>query len=126
MAVTPLSALIAPGEFEIRLARSGPSGPGLVVHLSDRTRLVRGLAIAPQRIGVHDAVTNFGTDGRFLIVRIDGSSCDYMANLTFEHARPGFLIRTTGHRRGCFGTLRTTEVAFHLWTPIDASTVEFD
>lgn len=126
IAVTPLSALIAPGEFDVRFARYGPSDPGFIVHLSDRTGLVRGMAVAPPRRGVYAGITNYGTDGRFLIVAFDGSSCDYLAHLTFERSGGGFLIRTTAQGRWCLGVGRYTAVAFHLWTPIDASTVEID
>ena len=126
VAVTPLSALIAPGEFDVRLARYGSSDPGFIVHLSDRTRLVRGLAVAPPRRGVNEEITNYGTDGRFLIVSFFGSSCDYLAHLTFERTGAGMVIRTTTQGSWCLGTGRYIAVALHLWTPIDASTVEFD
>ncbi|MGI8928907.1 MAG: hypothetical protein ACR2H0_05520 [Candidatus Limnocylindrales bacterium] len=126
MAVTPLSALIAPGEYDVRFAGHGSWDPGFIVHLSDRTGLVRALTVAPRRLGVFDPITNYSSDGKILIVELEGSSCDYRAHLTLDKAGTGFRLHTTTQSFGCvIGSGRYTDVAFHLWTPIDASTVEF-
>lgn len=132
MAVTPLSALVTPGEFEVRFARDGyahawfqPSDFGFTVRLADRTGLARGLSAAPPRRGVYDAVTNYGVDGRMLIVTLEGASCDHLTRLTFERTVGGFLIRERTERFGCFiGMGMSHTLAIHLWSPIDASTVE--
>lgn len=126
-AVTPLSALIAPGEFEVR---SAPFlwGRAFTVRLMDRTGLARGLAVAAQPRGVYDdGVTNHGVDGRMLIVHWEGSSCDYLTRLTFERAVGGFVIRERTERSSCFiGSGRSSTVAIHLWAPVDASTVRLE
>jgi hypothetical protein len=126
MAVTPLSALIAPGEFEVTFTTENALDREFTLRLADRTGLVRGLAVAAARPGIQDAVTNFGVDGRMLIVEIEGSSCDYVAHLTFQRALGGFQIsaRTEGFSCG-IGTGSSHVVAIHLWAPIDASRVEF-
>lgn len=124
MAVTPLSALIAPGEFEVTFTTEYASDREFTVRLADRTGLVRGLAAAAARPGIQDAVTNFGVDGRMLIVEVEGSSCDYLAHLTFERAIGGFLISARTEGFSCvFGTLSSHVVAIQLWAPVDASTV---
>ncbi len=131
VAVTPLSALIAPGEFEIRFRPEGPRNPwwdpgdnGFTVRLLDRTGLARGLGVAPPRRGLPDPITNYGADGRTLVVRWDGASCDDLTNLTLERAVGGFVIRERTHEGGCFmGTGAYHSVAIPLWAPVDASTV---
>ena len=134
MAVTPLSALIAPGEFEIRFRPDGPRNSwwepadnGFTVRLLDRTGLARGLGVAPPRRGLPDPITNSGTDGRTLVVSWEGASCDDLTNLTLERAVGGFVIRERTHEGGCFmGTGAYHSVAIPLWAPVDASTVELE
>jgi hypothetical protein len=132
MAVTPLSALMSPGEFEIRFSPVGQGNPrwtaashGFTVRLLDRTGLARGLALPPPHQGLSAPVTNNGADGRALVVRWDGSSCDDLANLTFERTGDGFVIHERTHEFGCFaGSGALHIVAIPLWAPVDAATVQ--
>lgn len=134
MAVTPLSALIAPGEFEVRFRPDGfsnhwfePTGLGFTVRLRDRTGLARGLAVAVQPRGVYDdGVTNHGVEGRMLLVHWEGSSCDVLTYLTFERDVNGYLIRERTNDSSCvMGTGMSHTVAIQLWAPVDASNVRF-
>ena len=128
MAVTPLSALIAPGEFEVRFRRDESAQPfepyGFTVRLKDRTGLVRALSPWVSVPGIQAAVTNQGADGRLLVVEWDGSSCDSLSRLTFDRAGHGFLIRVSTDEVGCFiGSGASHAVGLHLWAPVDAATV---
>jgi len=126
LAVTPLSALIAPGQFEIRFPALSAVDPALTVTLDDRTGLVRGLAIAAVPRALPDAVINYGSDGRLLIVTLDGSSCDHLTELVLERVNSGFVISAKTWESGCsIGTGMTRAVAIILWAPVDASTVDF-
>jgi len=130
-AVTPLSALVAPGEFEVRFKATASSSSywqpyEFAVRLADRTGLARGLAPAASVRGNVAPVINYGADGRILIVSIEGSSCDYLTHLTFERIVDGFRIRERTDGLNCgIRTGSTHEVAIQLWAPVDAATVEY-
>lgn len=126
MAVTPLSALIAPGQFELTFADADLlSGRRLTVTFADRTGLVR--SMAPAAATNSGAVTNFGTDGRTLIVSWGHGCGGYHTELVFERMGSGFVLSERTHEWGCgYMILVGHAVAIHLWAPVDASTVEFE
>jgi hypothetical protein len=128
LALIPLSMLIAPGQFEIQFPTRGASfEEALTVQLDDRTGQARGLAPALPQRGVGPAVTNYGADYRVLIVKLEGSSCDWLTQLALEPAGNAFLLREKTHERSCaIGTGKTRAVAISLWGPIDAATVRFE
>lgn len=130
MAVTPLSALIAPGQFELTFADADLlSGRRLSVTFVDRTGLVKSMASAASSIpsaANSGAVTNLGTDGRTLIVSWGHGCGGYHTELVFERVGSGFLLSEQTHDWGCgFLILVGHAVAIHLWAPVDASTVKF-
>ncbi len=125
MAVTPLSALISPGHFEVQFAeRDRLSGHRVTVTLDDKTGLARGLsAWTDSRVG--DGVAP-SSDGRILVVNLTGGCGTYLIELAFERASTGYVLRERTHESGCsFLILVGWTVAIHLWAPVDASTVEF-
>ena len=126
MAVTPLSALITPGQFELTFADADLlSGHRLSVTFADRTGLVR--SMAPAAATNSDSVTNWGTDGRTLIVSWGHGCGGYHTELVFEHAGSGFALSEQTYHWGCgFLILTRHAVAIHMWAPIDASTVVFE
>ena len=123
MAVTPLSALISPGQFEVRF---DPRFDGLTVRLDDRTGLVRGLSPASPLPGVPPVVTNRGLDSRTLVVTLEGSTCDYLTDLTFKRDGDSFVITERTETSNCLGSGAEHVVAFILWAPVDASKVRFE
>lgn len=125
MAVTPLSALISPGQFELTFADADLlSGRRLSVTFVDQTGLVR--SMAPAQATNSDAVTNLGTDGRTLIVSWGHGCGGYHTELVFERVGSGFLLSEQTHNWGCFFLILVSHaVAIHLWAPVDASLVEF-
>jgi hypothetical protein len=132
MAVTPLSSLVNPGEFEVRFRSDGTSYSwgqrsdfGFTVRLADRTGLAKGLAVAAPPLSIEDAITNYGADGRMLIVRLEGSSCDFLTHLTLDRTVNGFRIRQRTEGSSCaIGTGSSRAVAIQLWAPVDAATVQ--
>lgn len=128
IAVTPLSAFISRGYFEVRYPERDPlSGHQLKVALHDRTGLVRGMSLASPSGPDTESVVSDRLDSRLLIVSW-GTGCGaYLTQLTFERTASGYRIREQTHDSGCpFLILYGWAVAIHLWHPIDASTVELD
>jgi len=120
-AVTPLSALIGPPNFEVWFAAQD-----LTVTLNDRTGLVRGMVASAPRPGVQPSVDNDGSDAKKLLVTLDGSSCDSRVTLTLTRAAPAFLLTESTQRRACaLGTGSEHLVAILLWSPIAAHDVRF-
>ena len=122
--VTPLNALILPGQFEVRF---GTHAPGLTVRIDDRTGLVSGVAPAAPGPGIAPVVANRGSDRRTLLVTLEGSSCDFLIELTFERAGATFLITERTHTASCgLGTGAEHVVALILRAPVDASSVKLE
>jgi hypothetical protein len=122
MAVTPLSAITSGGVFEIWLAPD-PYTPPVRVVLKDHTGLVKGLGSAPSQAGVHELVSNRGSDLTLLTVALEGSHCDYMTRLTLYRSGDGFVIRTQADGAWCVSGLVVRELSISLWAPVDASLV---
>ncbi len=123
IAVTPLSAFLSGGVFEIWLPGDQFIARTRVV-LEDHTGLVRGIAPAyPDRID--DGVSALGSDRRTLFVQWMGGCGDPLTVLTFEGADVGYRIveRTEHHCIFDLGIGRAVTVS--LWSPVDAATVTF-
>ncbi len=123
IAVTPLSAFLSGGVFEIWLPGHQFITRTRVV-LEDHTGLVRG--IAPAYSGrPNDGVRALGRDGRTLIVQWMGGCDDPLTVLTFDRADAGYrIVERTEHRcMFLIGIGRAVSVS--LWAPLDAATVTF-
>ena len=120
-AVTPLSALIWPSQFQIVFT------DGLRVKLEDRTGLVRGLAHGVSLPGVRPPVENHGSDTKTLLVRVEGSSCDAHMTLTIGRDGDGYFITERTETHSCaLGTGMERVIAIVLWSPIAAGDVRFE
>lgn len=125
IAVTPLSAITSGGHFEYRYPARGMFDPlGHRVTLDDRTRLAAG--IGPAQPGGRDGVTNLAGSGNWLLVEWSAGGCDTTSSLLFERSGAGYQLTVTSGGRTCaFLSLMTYAIVVRLWSPIDASTVEF-
>jgi hypothetical protein len=124
VAVTPLSAVISPGYFELRLPRGSHT-----VELVDHTGLVRGLRLLPDSFvdAWEDGVANPGTDpSELLVVTWSGGCGVNRTYLTFDPSADGYVLHKRTSERGCsLLMLWGWRVGIVLWRPIDASTVRF-
>lgn len=123
IAVTPLSAFLSGGVFEIWLPGDQFITRTRVV-LEDHTGLVRGIAPAyPDQMD--DGVSALGRDGRTLFVQWMGGCGDPLTVLTFDRADVGYRIdeRTEHHCMFLIGIGHAVTVS--LWSPVDAATLTF-
>jgi hypothetical protein len=125
MAVTPLSAVLSAGHFEAWLPTwDGFDHTSLKVTLDDQTGMVR--AITAARSGELDRVINPGDNRYVLVVSWLGGCSDRLATLSFRVSGAGFVLVERTMRWGCpllIGLGRS--VAIHLWSPVDASLVDY-
>jgi hypothetical protein len=130
VAVTPLSAVISPGYFEILLPeRDLLSGQSHTVELVDHTGLVRGMRLySNEAAGAwNDGVTNPGRDpSELLVIRWSGGCGVNRTRLTLDRSSDGYVLHEQTAGVGCvFLVLKGWQVGVVLWRPLDASTVSF-
>lgn len=123
MAVTPLSAVLSGGAFDVWLGNDG-RGP-VRVTLEDQTGLVR--LVVGVSTGNLGGVSNPGGNQRLLSVNLVGGCGDYWIHLTFSRAAGGYRIDKRTDEFGCsFLNLEGHgTVVMSLLAPVDASTVQF-
>jgi hypothetical protein len=128
MTVTPLSAVLSAGHFETWLPSWDMSGRASArVVLDDQTGMVRamspGLAAGP---GDLDTVVNPGGNRWVLVVTWGDSSCVRDVHLGLRPFEGGYVLDQRTTARSCgYLDLRGYSVAIHLWSPVDASLVDF-
>jgi hypothetical protein len=130
MAVTPLSAVISPGHFELRLPTPDAlSGNWHTVELDDHTGLVRGLrAYTESPDGVwEDGVSNpGGVSSQLLVIRWSGGCGAYQTNLVVDRTSDGYVVQERSFESNCpWLILKLWQVAVVLWVPVDARTMRF-
>ncbi|MEA2677414.1 MAG: hypothetical protein QOJ81_1555 [Chloroflexota bacterium] len=125
IAVTPLNAVISSGQFDFRWP-GGEFHSSVRVLVDDHTGLVREVSMAPSPPGAYVPVSNPGSNRRVLIVSVDGSSCDRGIQLVLDRTPGGYLIgERTLEGRCALGTGFERSIAIYLWSPVDASLVDF-
>ena len=125
MAVTPLSVVLSAGRFETWLPAWDMQGRASAhVVLDDQTGMVR--AVSPGRAGRLNSVANPGGDRNVLVATWGDSSCVRDALLGLRPSDGGYVLDQRTTARSCgFLDLRDYSVAIHLWSPVDASLVDF-
>jgi hypothetical protein len=125
VAVTPLSAVLSGGRFETWLPTwDGFDHGSLHVALSDQTGMVR--AISPGQSVERDQVVNPGANRYVLEVWWLGGCSDRDVQLSLFASPGGYTLTERTFGWGCpllIGLGRS--VAIHLWSPVDASMVDF-
>ena len=122
VSATPLSAVVSPGHFELRLPGDRLM-PGfdmpLDVVLDDETGLVVGLVAAPHPNSVSSAAT------KALVVSWTGGCGDWVIAMRFSATTEGYRLTERTTDKGCqlfIGIDRSFVLV--LYTPIDPATVE--
>ncbi len=127
VALTPLSAVTAGGQFEYRYPPMGDVGDwfGHTVVVEDFTGLVA--SIGPAKATLHGAVSNVGQSGNVLVVQWLAGGCETNSRLRFERFEAGYrIVVTTGGTRCSFLSLAGYSLVLNLWSPVDADSVSLE
>ena len=125
MAVTPLSAFLSGGQFEVWLGGQYDN-PMVRVSVVDHTGFVRSVVRGYGDRG--GDVSNPLGNRSALSVGVWGGCGDYAVDLSLERRGDGFVINQQNHAFGCGFLILVGHgtVVMNLWSPIDAATVRLE